>query len=149
MNSIYEKAANRRMIERIKKLTPESTPLWGKMSVDQMCRHCTLSIKIPQGKLDLKYNHLLSIIGRVFKQKIITDHVLEQNIPTVKELLVRRHYPFEKSKNDLIKNFSRFSIEGKASIKNLNHPYFGEMTYKDWDIVIWKHLDHHLKQFGV
>lgn len=122
--SIYEKAANKRMIDRIKQLTPESSPLWGKMSVDQMCRHCTLTIKISQGKLDLKFNHLLSIVGRIFKQKIVASDVFEQNIPTAKELIITRHYPFEKSKNELIKNFSRFSIEGKKSIKTLYHPFF-------------------------
>jgi hypothetical protein len=46
MNSIYDKTSNDAMIARINKLTPESKPVWGKMNVAQMCKHCSLAINI-------------------------------------------------------------------------------------------------------
>jgi len=48
----------------------------------------------------------------------------------------------------LIKNFSRFT-EKPVPITVMNHPFWGKMTYKDWNKLMWKHIDHHLKQFGV
>lgn len=29
------------------------------------------------------------------------------------------------------------------------HPAFGPLSGREWDVLSWKHLDHHLRQFGV
>ncbi len=29
------------------------------------------------------------------------------------------------------------------------HPFFGNLNSEEWDTLNWKHLDHHLRQFGV
>ncbi|MFD1127776.1 DUF1569 domain-containing protein [Paenibacillus provencensis] len=28
------------------------------------------------------------------------------------------------------------------------HPFFGKLTSEEWSIGLYKHLDHHLKEFG-
>lgn len=69
MGSIYEKADNEAIIARINSLTPESKALWGKMTVDQMCKHCNASIQIAFGTKELKTNFLLRILGRLIKKQ--------------------------------------------------------------------------------
>lgn len=149
MNSIYDKAANDSMIARINKLTPESKALWGKMNAAQMCRHCAIAIDIAFGKGDLKVNFLMKLLGKMLKKKVFYGGEMGKNSPTAKEFIITENLDLEKTKAELITNFSRFASEGKSVIKTMNHPFWGKMTYEDWDALMWKHTDHHLKQFGV
>ncbi|MFN8326511.1 MAG: DUF1569 domain-containing protein [Flavobacteriaceae bacterium] len=149
MNSIYDKASNDSMIARINKLTPESKALWGKMNAAQMCRHCAIAIDIAFGKGDLKVNFLMKLLGKMLKKKVFYGGEMGKNSPTAKEFIITEDLDLEKTKAELITNFSRFASEGKSIIKTMNHPFWGKMTYEDWDALMWKHTDHHLKQFGV
>lgn len=149
MNSIYDKASNDSMIARINKLTPESKALWGKMNAAQMCRHCAIAIDIAFGKGDLKVNFLMKLLGKMLKKKVFYGGEMGKNSPTAKEFIITEDLDLEKTKAELITNFSRFASEGKSVIKTMNHPFWGKMTYEDWDALMWKHTDHHLKQFGV
>ncbi len=149
MNSIYDKASNDSMIARINKLTPESKALWGKMNAAQMCRHCAIAIDIAFGKGDLKVNFLMKLLGKMLKKKVFYGGEMGKNSPTAKEFIITENLDLEKTKAELITNFSRFASEGKSVIKTMNHPFWGKMTYEDWDALMWKHTDHHLKQFGV
>ena len=149
MNSIYDKASNDSMIARINKLTPESKALWGKMNAAQMCRHCAIAIDIAFGKGDLKVTFLMKLLGKMLKKKVFYGGEMGKNSPTAKEFIITENLDLEKTKAELITNFSRFASEGKSVIKTMNHPFWGKMTYEDWDALMWKHTDHHLKQFGV
>jgi hypothetical protein len=149
MNFIFDKAGNESMIARINLLTPESQVLWGKMTVEQMCKHCSLAINVAFGKQDLKINFLMKLIGKMLKNKVIHGDHLKKESPTAKEFIVTAHFDLEKVKSELTANFSRFTPEGKASILVLDHPFWGKMTYDEWDKLMWKHLDHHLTQFSV
>jgi hypothetical protein len=147
MNSIFDAASNATMITRINKLTPESQALWGKMSVDQMCKHTNEAIIVAFGENKIKVNFLMKFLGKMLKNKVFNSE-FKKNSPTAKEFIFTNKYDFETSRNELIKNFSRFA-EGHPSIKLVNHPFWGKMTYEDWDKLMWKHIDHHLRQFGV
>jgi hypothetical protein len=147
MNSIFDKASNDKIIARINKLTPESHPIWGKMSVDQMFKHTNEAIIVAFGENKIKVNFVMKTLGKLLKNKIFNTE-FQKNSPTAKEFIFIDNYNFETSKNELIKNYSRFK-EGHSAIKLINHPFWGKMTNEDWDKLMWKHVDHHLKQFGV
>ena len=149
MSSIYDKTDNAKMIARINSLTPESKAHWGKMNAAQMCKHCTMASDVAFGKMNLKLNFAMRLLGKLLKQKVFYGGEMGKNSPTAKEFIVTNNEELEKTKAELIANFSRFAIEGKSSIKVMNHPFWGKMTYEDWDALMWKHTDHHLKQFGV
>jgi hypothetical protein len=149
MNSIYDKVSNDTMITRISKLTPESKPMWGKMTVDQMIHHCKLASDVAFGKQDLKINFVMKLLGKMLKKKVFYGGDMGKNSPTAKEFIITEHYDLEKVKQELIANFSRFASEGKSVIATMYHPFWGKMTHEDWDALMWKHTDHHLRQFGV
>lgn len=148
MDSIYDKTGNEAIIARINALTPETKAVWGKMSVDQMFKHTTAAIDVAFGTKPLKINFLMKLLGRMLKKKIFNND-FKKNSPTAPEFIFTDMYDFEASKKDLINKFSRFSNEGKEAIKVLDHPFWGKMTYEDWDKLMWRHMDHHLRQFGV
>ncbi|MEC4005028.1 DUF1569 domain-containing protein [Flavobacterium sp. SUN052] len=147
MNSIYDIASNDEMIARINKLTPESKALWGKMNVSQMFKHTNEAIIVAFGENSIKVNFVMKILGKLLKNKVFNTE-FQKNSPTAKEFIFTENYDFENSKIELIKNYNRFK-EGHTAIKLINHPFWGKMSYEDWDKLMWKHVDHHLKQFGV
>jgi hypothetical protein len=147
MNSIFDQTANDDMIARINKLTPESQALWGKMSVDQMLKHTNQALIVAFGENTIKVNFLLRLLGRMMKNKVFNAE-FKKNSPTAPEFIFKESYDFEASKKELITNYSRFA-KGHESIKITNHPFWGKMTFEDWDKLMWNHVDHHLRQFGV
>jgi Protein of unknown function (DUF1569) len=146
MKSIYDATDNAEMIARINSLTPESKALWGKMTVDQMFKHTNGALLVAFGEQELKINFLMRFLGRMMKNKIFNSD-FKKNSPTAPEFIFTKRYDFETSKKELIANFSRFA-KGKEAIKTMNHPFWGPMTHEDWDKLMWRHLDHHLRQFG-
>ena len=78
MASIYYTSDNTQLINRIQKLNASSTPLWGKMSVDQMCEHCIAAINVAFGKQDLTISFPMRLLGRLLKSKAFNpDSALE------------------------------------------------------------------------
>jgi hypothetical protein len=148
MNSIYDKTSNEAIISRINKLTENTQAEWGKMTVDQMFKHCIAAIEIAYGEKEIKVNLMMKILGKLVKNKIFNSD-FQRNSPTAQEFVFADKYEFESAKNILIQKFSRFSNEGKSAITVMNHPFWGKMSYEDWDKLMWKHMDHHLRQFGV
>lgn len=147
MDSIFDKNSNEAMIARINKLTPESKALWGKMNVEQMLKHSNAAMQVAFGEKELKISFFMRLLGKMLKNKVINNE-FKKNSPTAPEFVFPDKYDFEQAKNELITTYSKFA-QGHQSIKIMNHPFWGKMTYEDWDKLQYKHLDHHLKQFGV
>lgn len=150
MKSLFNPKDNKDIIDRIEQLTPITLSQWGKMTVSQMLKHCQQPIKVAQGTLKLKSNWLISFFFAKSAKKQLTDsQPLKRDLPTSKEFIINYEPNFEETKKGLIELVAKFAEEGEASIKITKHPFFGEMTKREWDTLQWKHLDHHLKQFGV
>lgn len=147
MASLFNPDDNQQMIERIEKLTPETTALWGRMTVDQMLRHCAAPVDVATGKLTLKMPVLLGLLGRMLKKKVLRKG-LDKNSPTAREFVFRDRSDFETAQHELIERY-RMLANNRAYITVLKHPFWGKMSYEDWDRLLWMHLDHHLRQFGV
>jgi hypothetical protein len=147
MPSIFNPSDNQDLINRIEKLTPTSERQWGKMTVDQMLKHSIAPIDVVFGDLTIKMPFYLSWLGRLFKKSVLNNE-FKKGSPTAKEFIFTGSYDFEKSKQELIEKTKKFQ-DGTKVIKLEKHPFWGKMTPQEWDTLMWKHLDHHLKQFGV
>jgi hypothetical protein len=71
MNSIFESKGNDLLVARINQLTPESQPIWGKMSVDQMLKHCECAVNVAFGMENLKVNFFYALVRSSFKKESI------------------------------------------------------------------------------
>lgn len=147
MKSIYNSNDNQELVNRINQINSESKPLWGKMSADQMCEHCLLTSNVAFGKQELKINFLIKLVGKMMKNKVFNSE-FKKNSPTAPEFIVKNSVDLDKSKAELIKNIQLLQ-NGQKNITVMNHPFWGKMTYEDWDKLMYNHMDHHLKQFGV
>lgn len=122
---------------------------WGVMTVSQMMQHCQEPIKVAYGTLHIKPHWKSYFFARFARKKLETPQFYHRDQSAIKEFIIKYEPDFEKAKAGLKDLVSRFAKEGHAAIKVTRHPLLGELSYHEWDVLQWKHLDYHLKQFGV
>ncbi len=148
MKSLFNPNDNNEIIERINNLKPDSKSEWGKMNVSQVLAHSQAPLRVAFGEVKLKRGLLGILFGKMAKKKLLAE-TFKKNMPTDKAFIVVDDRNFEEEKNKLIKLVRRFAEDGPGGITKETHPFFGELTSEEWDALQWKHLDHHLRQFGV
>lgn len=149
MKSIFSQSDISEFIERINRLTPQSNPQWGKMDAAQMLAHCQAPLLVALGELKLKRGLMGILFGSMAKKKLTGPSDFSKNLPTAPSFLIKEKRNFETEKKALISLISKFPKVGPEAITKEAHPFFGSMTPYEWDILQTKHLDHHLKQFGL
>ncbi|MEO8568386.1 MAG: DUF1569 domain-containing protein [Ginsengibacter sp.] len=147
MPSLFDSSDNDSIQERVNKLTSDTKPLWGKMNATEMLAHLQQPVLVAFGELKIKRGVLGFLFGKIAKKQMLADKPFKQNMPTVKEFRVSAKN-FSNEKNTLLSYVERFK-KGPQIITSDPHPFFGKMTLEEWDTLQWKHLDHHLRQFGV
>jgi len=147
--SIFNTNDNQELMSRINKLTPETQALWGKMNVSQMMAHCSMGLKTTYGEVKLKQTLIGILFGKTAKKMLANQKPFKKNLPTAKEFLMVDKKEFETEKKKLIDYISKAPLGGYKMITQEKHPFFGKMTNEEWDTLQWKHLNHHLTQFGV
>jgi len=146
IKNMFDQSVKQEIIARINKLTAETQRKWGKMDVAQMLAHVQRPIACAYGKHQVKGSFLLKLIGPLFKSVLYDGKPYKQSLPTDKSYVVADEKNFETEKQGLLEKMNQFSPE-KIIVEN--HPVFGKLTKEQWARATWKHLDHHLKQFGV
>jgi hypothetical protein len=146
VKNLCDTVTKQEIIERIRKLAPESRAQWGKMNVAQMLAHLQMPIGVALGDHKLPNSLFGKLLGRFFRHKLYDDKPYKHGLPTAPSFKMTTQKNFEEEKNRAIEMVSRFSDQ---NIINTRHPFFGKMTREQWGKANWKHLDHHLQQFGV
>jgi Protein of unknown function (DUF1569) len=147
VKNLFDPAVKQDIIARINTLTPESKPLWGKMNVAQMLAHLQVPISVADGTQKLKRTFFGRIVGPMVKSILYNDKPFKRSLPTDPSfVMVGNEKNFESEKEKLLLIVNNFS---EASIVNETHTFFGKLTKEQWSKGTWKHLDHHLQQFGV
>lgn len=149
MTNIFDQQANQNILERLDKLTPESQAQWGKMNVSQMLLHCQKPIEVLTGKLMLKGGLLGFLFGKMAKNNFLKMRSFNKNSPTHPLFKIKHEPDFEKEKQLLMSQVAALGQLGSESVAIDKHPFFGPMTDEEWGSLMYIHLDHHLKQFGL
>ena len=148
MNALFEAKSNRAMVERLQHLKSDAQPVWGRMNVRQMLAHCRQPLLVATGQKKLKRGLIGILFGKLAKKKLAGPKPFERGLPTAPDFVVRDPKPFSEEHAELIALVQRFADEGPSVLSNDPHPFFGPLTSAEWDLLQWKHLDHHLRQFG-
>jgi hypothetical protein len=148
MKSLFDPNVNKEMIERIQQLKPDSKAEWGKMSVSQMVTHAQFPFKVAFEEMKLKRGIIGILFGGLAKKKLGGSAPFQKNLPTDKNFIVKNEPDFETEVNKLKNLVEDFSKKGPSALTKQPHPFFGKLTSEEWDNLMYKHLDHHLRQFG-
>jgi hypothetical protein len=149
MQSLFDSKTNEEIINRINSLAVDSKNEWGKMNVSQMLKHSQQPLLVAFGDKKLKRGLMGILFGNMAKKAFLKPGDFKKNLPTDPSFLVKDQKEFEEEKQKLIELVKRFAASGSASISKDPHPFFGKLTVDEWDTLQIKHLDHHLRQFGV
>jgi len=147
MKNIFEATIKDEIINRLNQLTVDSKRNWGKMTVTQMLAHLTRSIKIANGETKMKRAFLGRILSPLVKSLYYNDKPYPKNIKMGIEAYIPDESLFEEEKNKLTAIIQAFSGGGPAECTSHPHPFFGYLTPNQWGQAVYKHLDHHLRQF--
>lgn len=146
MKSIFETEAYEELLRRLAQVKPDSERLWGKMSSAQMAWHCQGPLKLAVENKDrgVRGNPL---IRWFFKKSLYNDKLWRKNLPTTPNLVAKEEKMFEEEMPRL-KQLVQACHEVKDRTEWNPHPMFGKLTRQQWGQMEYKHLDHHLRQFG-
>jgi hypothetical protein len=133
---------------RITSLSEESERQWGKMTVSQMLAHCVASMDLSPGSESPPRSLGGRVVGRIAKRFVIGDAPIARNMPTDPRLIMTGDRDFAAEQHRLLEAVDRFSAGGPAQFTTYPHTFFGPLTPAEWAIMHYKHLDHHLTQFG-
>lgn len=139
----------RLLVERAQRLQPHDAAKWGRMTATEMLVHCN---KI--------HAYLLSPSTNAKRKSTVKQHLIRwlvlyilprypRNATAPKEARTSGNVSstdFDEEKKTFVYLLDKFS---KTQNINHHHPYFGRLSTREWGIAMWKHTDHHLRQFGV
>jgi hypothetical protein len=145
--SLSNAKTRQEVLDRLKRLSPEATPSWGRMTGPQMLAHIadwmlmvSGDLPVASKKLPLRYPPL--------KQLLIYWLPIPRGVPTAPELLARTPADWRVEHDsvcDRVRSFETLNRKGEWP----EHPAFGRMTSRAWGVLAYRHTDHHLRQFGV
>ncbi len=147
MKTVFDKPTRDELIGRINSLNENSTAQWGKMNVYQMLKHCTLAEEMYLGRKFYKRAFIGKLLGKIALKNLLKDESpMGRNAPTSNEFKVkesRGDIAAEKEKwVGLIGEYDHFSTP------DFVHWFFGKMTKEQVGQLVYKHADHHLRQFN-
>ena len=148
MKSIFNAEARTQLHDRIARLTPDSKPAFGKMNVNQMVVHCTGGIDMFIGRLKVApKSGPLSI--PLLRYLVIYVLPWPHGAPTAPELIPPANPgDFRENVAKLQEAMERIGARGSEASFD-PHPAFGALKGKDVGALVGRHVDHHLRQFGV
>ena len=132
-------------------LTPETQPKWGKMNSGQMLAHCNVTYEmVYEPDRHPKPGLLMKIVLKSFIKGVVTgEAAYKHNSRTAPAFLISDNRNFEAERTKLINNINKTQQNGEQFFDNKESNSFGPLNKTEWNNLFYKHLDHHLSQFGV
>jgi hypothetical protein len=149
MKNLFQPDTVDEVISRIDDLQPTTQRQWGKMDVAQMMAHCSAALDMASGRLILPRLLIGRILGPFVKPIYTNDKPFSRNSPTDKKLVIPDQRDFPREQEQLKLHIRQFHQDGEEKCTKHPHPFFGVLTPQEWSRGMYKHLDHHLRQFGV
>jgi hypothetical protein len=149
--NIFTKEVSEGLISRINQLTNETQRKWGTMSASQMLAHCIVTYEYIYEPSKYKKPGLMMnlILKTVVKKAVTNEKTYKPNLRTAPDFIMKNDKNFDLEKKRLIDYINRVQQEGEAKFDGRISHSFGKLNKTEWNNMFYKHLDHHLSQFGV
>jgi hypothetical protein len=149
--SLFDTQKREVVIQRIGHLYPDAAAQWGKMNCNQAVCHLADQIRGAMGELQWKDQN--SFIKKTLVKWLAVYLIpVPKNVPTMPEADQQKDgtkpTDFENDRATLIAYIEKFAA-APNDFPWSPHAAFGRMSRDQWNRLTYKHLDHHLKQFGV
>ena len=149
MKTILKEPDRKIILERVSKLHSDSPRQWGTMTPAEMLWHLRSQLELALGILPQTTFVQSYLALPPFRWLSLYVISWPKGVRTAPEMNVRKQHPAV-SNIDTEKVLLLQRLSEVISTSELNaHPLFGKMSKRLWGRLIWKHFDHHLRQFGV
>lgn len=134
------------ILERLRRVRPETRPAWGRLDAPRMLCHVADMMRIALGELPTQPTH--SFLSRTLVKSIVVNSGMNPprgKVQTAPEMLTSRPSSWDGDLSACVELVDRVAGGGAHAV----HPAFGPLSAEEWGRLCWKHLNHHLIQFGV
>jgi hypothetical protein len=147
MRTLFDQVRQREVLDRLAHLASDAQPLWGRMNVHQAVCHLSSQLAHTLGELPAE-----AVMGPMSRRPL--NWILIHAAPWPKgsaqsppEFLHFETRTWEEDRAELRELIHRFA-ERREEEAWPPSPVFGKLTRKDYGVLSYRHLDHHLTQFG-
>lgn len=148
MQSLFDPEVFQHIVNRVEALHPSASRQWGKMTPAQMLEHSAIAMEMACGKGPQKQSWPGKLIGWTVRKNFLGEKPFSKNGPTDPRLIVKSEPNFTEARNRLLGMMRELQSKGESGCDGNMHVFFGRMSGADWGVIQYKHLDHHLRQFG-
>lgn len=145
--SLRSEPSRRRILERIDRLSPDPPRHWGTMDPDLLLQHMARGLRRALG--EIPSTSPPEGLGTALRRFLFV-HVLPWPKGKIKspagafDMQPGEWVANRQELMDLIERFAKTPADQLGQV----HPVMGRMSCRDWDVLMYRHLDHHLRQFG-
>jgi hypothetical protein len=154
MHTLLREASRQSVLLRVGKLTPDTPARWGKFDAPRMLAHIVQSMRVMAGEVPMPDEKTPWVVRHFpLKQLLIFVLPFPKGLPTSRVLLARRSVEatsadaWEAEVSELERVLSEIGRKDPSG-QWPSHAAFGQLTGREWGVLQYRHLDHHLKQFG-
>lgn len=150
MKNIFSPEVSKEVINRINKIQPDSVPLWGSMNSGQMFAHCNVPYEmVYESEKHPKPNAIARFMIKLFAKNMVTsEKPYPKNGRTAPQFVIKENKDFSKEQQRLINYIEQTQKLGEAHFDGKESHAMGNLSKVQWNNMFYKHLDHHLTQFG-
>ncbi|MGI4874014.1 MAG: DUF1569 domain-containing protein [Janthinobacterium lividum] len=149
-NNFLDPAANKALISRLFQLMPDTKRRWGTMTPGQMLVHCADQLRVSRGEKRVTSVRVPGLFRPLLKWYFVTRvKEFKRGMKTLPELDARLGMTPPVSFATDHATLLSLLAPARYPAGGLHHPLFGYLSAQEFGEITWKHLDHHLRQFGV
>ena len=149
MKTLFDRTTYEEIVRRVDAIQPGAERHWGKMTAAQMLEHSARALEVASGKKPVKQAFLGKAMSWIFRSNFVGEKPFAKNSPTGPEFIVTGIDPDFRRTQERVKTLlGEFYAIGEKGCDGRIHGFFGRMTGAEWGITQYKHMDHHLRQFG-
>lgn len=147
--NIFQKEVADKISDRINVLSISTPAQWGKMNVAQMLAHCNVTYEMAFENIHSKPNFMMGMVLKLFVKKIVVSEApYKKSSPTAPAFIIVDSKNFEAEKSRLISYIYKSQELGENYFDGKESNSFGKLNKIEWNNMFYKHIDHHLGQFG-
>jgi hypothetical protein len=143
--SLLNPADRGKLVQRLRAVRPDARPAWGTLTAPRMLCHLADQLRVALGDVPARPAHNLA--SRTLLKFLVVNTGFRPprgKIQTAPEMLASKPAAWDA---DLAACLALVERVGAGAAREV-HPAFGPLTPEEWGKVCWKHMDHHLVQFG-
>jgi hypothetical protein len=146
MPTLRNEADRKGLVERLGRVRPDTKAQWGSFDAARMMCHLADAMDEGLGALEVPASGPWALRHFPMKQLALYVVPMPKGAKAPREMLARAPGNFEVDRQGVVERMGRLAATPDG--KGPGHWLFGPLTYEQWNALSWKHIDHHLRQFG-